>query len=205
MWMPREPDVLGQPTSPTAFEGLARHERHVAHLRPGHAGDRVEVDAQLVGVLHVVRADRVRVEVHAAEVGDPREAGRVIDDDLIGGPPRRERERRRPDPVGPAVRGALLEERLLLRPVDEALERHRPAPDPDQRPVGDGKEVADEVELRVAGLREVHLVGIADRDLAAADLEDFLLRSHGDTIAPAFPEALQSGSVDPNRPRSSWG
>ena len=112
-------------------------------------------------MVEVVGADRVRVEVDAAEVDDPGEAGRVVDDDLVGGPPRRERQRRRPDPVGPVVRGALLEERLLLGAVDEALERHRPAADAGQRAVGDREVVADEVELRVAGLREVDLVGIA--------------------------------------------
>ena len=179
MWMPREPEVLGQPTSPTASSASATAERHVADLRPRHARHRVEVDPQLVGVVEVVGADRVRVEVDAAEVGDPREPRRVVEDDLVGGASRRERQLRGPDPVRAVVRGALLEERLAGGAVDEALQRHRPAADPAQRPVGDREVVLDEVELRVAGLREVDLGRVRDRDLAAADLEDLLRRRHG--------------------------
>ena len=48
-----------------------------------------------------------------------------------------------------------------------------------QRAVGDREVVLDEVELRVAGLREVDLVRVRDRDLAAGDLEDLLARRHG--------------------------
>ena len=64
---------------------------------------------------------------------------------------------------GPVLRRPLLEEGLVVDAVDEALERHRPAADAGQRAVGDGQEVAHEVELRVAGLREVDLVGVGDR------------------------------------------
>ena len=150
MWMPREPDVFGQPTRPDVLERLLAGHRHVADLRPLDAGDRVEVDAQLVGMVEVVGADGVGVEVDAAEVDDPDQGRRVVDDDLVGGPARRERQLGGPDPVGRVVGRPLLEERLLGDPVDEPLERHRPAADAGQRPVGDGEVVLDEVELRVA-------------------------------------------------------
>ena len=179
MWMPREPDVFGQPTSPTA-SSASRHtsatSRTCDHGTPG-TGSRSTRSSS--GWSRSSARTGMRVEVDAAEVGDPGEAGRLVDDDLVGGAPGRERQRGGPDPVGRVVRRALLEERLLLGPVDEALERHRPAAHPDERPVGDGEEVADEVQLRVAGLREVELVRVADRDLAAADLEDLLPRRHG--------------------------
>ena len=154
----------------------------VADLRPLDAGDRVEVDPQLIGMVEVVGTHGVRIEVDAAEVDDPGQGRRVVDDDLVGRPARRERELRRPDPVGRVVRRALLEERLLGDPIDEPLEGHRAAADTGQRPVGDGEVVLDEVQLRVPGVREVHLLRVGDRDLVAADLEDLLGRRHGDTI-----------------------
>ena len=115
MWMPREPEVLGQPTSPTA-SSASRATRATSricdHGTPGH---RVEVDPQLVGMVEVVGADRVRVEVDAAEVDDPGQAGRVADDDLVGRPTGRERELHRLEPGGAVVRRPLLEEELARR------------------------------------------------------------------------------------------
>ena len=168
---------------PDRLERLAADQRHVADLRPRHARDRVEVDPQLVGVVEVVGAHRVRVEVDAAEVDDPGEPRRVVEDDLVGGPARRERQLGGPDPVRPVVRRPLLEEGLAGGAVDEALQRHRPAADAAQRAVGDREVVLHEVELRVARLREVDLGRVGDRDLAAADPEDLLGRQpSGDTI-----------------------
>ena len=169
MWMPREPDVFGQPTSPTASSdsrAASATSRICAHA---HARDRVEVDPQLVGMVEVLGADRVRVEVDAAEVGDPGQAGRVVDDDLVGGPAGREGQGRRPDELGHVLRRPLLEERLPGGAVDEPLERHRPPAGAAQRPVGDRQVVLDEVELGVAGLREVDLARVRDRDLAPVD------------------------------------
>ena len=133
-------------------------------------------------MVEVLGPDRVRVEVDAAEVGDPGQPGRVVDDDLVGGPAGRERQRRGPDEVGHVLRRPLLEERLPGGAVDEPLERHRPAAGAAQRAVGDGQVVVDEVELRVAGLREVDLPRVRDRDLAPVDPEDLLFRRHADTI-----------------------
>ena len=182
-WMPREPDVFGQPTSPTASRASCTTRATSRTCDQGTPGHRVEVDAQLVGMLHVVGADGVRVEVDAAEVGDPREARRLVDHDLVGRPARRERQRRDAHPLGPVVGRPLLEERLLVDPVDEPLERHRPSPNAGQRAVGDGEEVAHDVELRVARHGEVDLVGVRDRDLPPADLEDLLARRHAPILA----------------------
>ena len=77
---------LGPADEADGVERLARDERDLADLVPLDAGDRVEVHAQLVGVVEVVGADRVRVEVDAAEVDDPRQLRGVADDDLLGGP-----------------------------------------------------------------------------------------------------------------------
>ena len=183
MWIPREPDGL---------ERLLRDEGDLSDLGPRHARDRVEVDAQLVGVVEVFGADRVRVEIDAPEVVDPGEAGGIVDDDLVGGPPGWERQRGDPQPVGLVVGCPLLEERLAVGAVDEPLQRHRPATCAAQRSVGDGLVVVDEVHLRVAGGLEVDLVGVRDRDLPAGNLEDLLARGHANTIAPRH-ERLSRG------------
>ena len=99
-------------------------------------------------MVEVVGADRVRVEVDAAEVDDPGEPGGLVHDDLVRGAAGREHQGCDAHPVGPVVRRALLEERLLLDAIDEALERHRATADADQRAVGDGDVVAHEVQLR---------------------------------------------------------
>ena len=96
-----------------------------------------------------------------------RELRRVGQHDLV---------RRRPDgklsvtvSIHPGGRRrALLEEELSRRAVHVTLERHRPPADAAERPLGHVEVVADEVELRVPGLREIDLVGVRDRDLAAA-------------------------------------
>jgi hypothetical protein len=72
--------------------------------------------------------------------------------------------------------GALLVEGLALRAVDVALEDDRPPRDPAERPFGDREVVLREIELRVAGAREEHLVGVRDRDLAARGFQGDRLR-----------------------------
>ena len=88
--MPREPLVFGQPRSPSssssAFTSSATR-RTSSHATPGPG---IEIDAQLVGVIEIAGAHRVRVQLDAAEVHDPGEPRRVVDDDLLGGAPRRE-------------------------------------------------------------------------------------------------------------------
>ena len=58
MWMPREPDVFGQPTRPTASSASRATSATSRICVPLDARHRVEVDAQLVGVVEVVGAHR---------------------------------------------------------------------------------------------------------------------------------------------------
>ena len=81
LWPPDEADI---------GEHLAHDPRDVLQLRPCDSGHRVEVDAELVGMIEVVGAYRVRVELEAAEVRHPRERGGVTRDDLLRFAPRRE-------------------------------------------------------------------------------------------------------------------
>ena len=171
MWIPREPDVFGQPTSPTASSAslqTSATSRICAHGTPGH---RVQVHPQLVGMVQVVGADRVRVEVDAAEVGDPGEPGRVVDDDLVRGPAGREGQRRRRGchsggSPGPASGRTA----ALAAPSTNRLSAIGRPPDAAQRAVGDGQVVADEVAASCArspGSRPC--CGLVTVDLAAAD------------------------------------
>ena len=89
--MPREPLVFGQPREPELLEERLHLHRHAADVGPGDAGRRIEIDAELVGMIEIAGAHRVRVQFDAAEIDHPGEARRIVDDDLFGGAPRRER------------------------------------------------------------------------------------------------------------------
>ena len=87
--MPRDPDVFGQPRRPCSSRTsrtMSATWRTSSNATPG-AG--IEVDAQLVGMIEVVGAHGVRVQVDAAEVHDPEELRRVAHDDLVRGAARR--------------------------------------------------------------------------------------------------------------------
>jgi hypothetical protein len=127
---PPRPRRLWPPDQADVGERLAGDEGDLTDVRPRHARNRVEIDAQLVGVVEILRAYRVRVHVDAAQVDDPRQSCRVVDNDLVRRPAGREGQLCRSQPLRPVVRCALLEERLALGPVDEALQRHRAPGDP---------------------------------------------------------------------------
>ena len=141
---------LGPAAQAVLVEHVAHDQRHAPHVVPATPGPGIEIDAQLVGMLEVVGAHRVRVQVDAAEVHDPQELRRVAHDDLARGPARREAQLDRLDPLGTLLGRALLEERLALGAVHVALEHDRPPRDAAQRAVGDRRVVPRQVELRVA-------------------------------------------------------
>ena len=69
---PRLPDVLASP--PGQVIKVGEHLCNLADLRPFDAGHRIEVDAQLVGMLEVLGAHRMRVQLEAGEVRHPARA-----------------------------------------------------------------------------------------------------------------------------------
>ena len=141
----------------------AHLESHGADVGEGNVGTGIEIDAELVGVVQVGRADRVRMQLEAAEVGDPGEARGVVDDELLGLATGGEVQGRRAQPLGPRRRRALLIEGLARRSVDEALQHDGPVADAAERAVGDGQVVVDQIALGDAG--EVRLVRIGDAHL----------------------------------------
>ena len=70
---PREPDVFGQPVRPSVAQRRVHHVRHLADLRPRHARHRIEIHPQLVRVIQILGADRMRVQLEAGQVREPGE------------------------------------------------------------------------------------------------------------------------------------
>ena len=168
MCMPREPEVLGKPRRPCS-SSTSRTPRATSRTsRERHLGPGVEVDAQLVGVVEVVAADRPGVPVDHPEVHAPDEVGGVVGHQLARGAAAGEGDGRGLDPLRRRAGHALLEERLALHPVDPALHHRRALAQvtDDRRRALDV--VVDEVELGEAALGEEGLGGTADAQLAPA-------------------------------------
>ena len=147
MWKPRDPDVFGQAVRPWSSSTSRATSATSTIWRQSHARHRVEVDPQLVGVGEVVGAHRVRIEVDAAEVDRPHQAGGIVDDGLLGRGAGRVLQLGDVDEVRPLLGRPLLEDGLLGDALDEPLEDHRPVPHSAQRALGDGEVVVDQVEL----------------------------------------------------------
>ena len=79
-WIPREPEVFGKPSRPWSASTSRTHHRHLAHLVEARLRRRVEVDAQLVGMVEVGAPRRPRVEVDHPEVDRPDQVRGVVGD-----------------------------------------------------------------------------------------------------------------------------
>ena len=137
-------------------------------------------------MVQVIGSDSVWIQIQAAQVGDPGQPGRVVDDNLVCGSTGRERQFDRAEPVRPRFGGALLEEELALGAIDVALEGHRPAARAPQRAVDHGQVVRDQIALGVARTGEVDLIRVRNGNLPARDLDNLALVCHGRTIPRAL-------------------
>ena len=81
---------MGQPRKPHLFEQRLHFQRDRAHIRPTDARARIEIDAQLVRMIEIAGAHRMRMQLDAAQIDDPGEPRRIIDHDLFRGAARRE-------------------------------------------------------------------------------------------------------------------
>ena len=132
---------------------------------------RVEVDAQLVGVVEVGGLRRPHVEAEAAQVHRPHDMGDVGDHERLRCRPVRGRHGRGGQPLGRALGHTLLEERLAAGAVGEPLQQHGTTAHRGHDGRLDGQVVLDQVELRVAAFLEEHLAGTRQRDLVAGQAE----------------------------------
>ena len=165
------PRGLGPPGEPEVPQRGADDLRHLAHLHPLDAGNGIEVDSQLVGMVQIFGANGMRVQLEAGEIGEPGERGGVTRHDLVGGPARREPERDDLDPRGPGFGRALLVEGLRRDPIGVADQHVGTPARATQRAIGNGEVIAHEVEFRVLRLGEEYLARVRDRDLASGDYE----------------------------------
>ena len=143
-----------------------------------------------------VRAPRrPRVEVDRAQVRGPGHVRDLGHAELVGVAAGREGDARDLDPVGPLLGHALLVDRLALRAAGMALQLRGPLVERAHDPLADGDVVLDVVELRLAALGEVDLVGVRHLDGAAADLQLDERRGHARVFHPsgACPCAGRSG------------
>ena len=165
------PVVLGKPAIPSSSSSALSSRAARAHVREVRAGLRVEVEAQLVGVVGVVGAVGPDVEAEAGEVDGPGDVGDVGGHERPRGRAVDGLDRGRLQPLGHLVRHALLEERRAARALREALHQHRPAAHGPHQRLAHGGVVAHEVELRLAALGEQHLARAGDPHLAPGELE----------------------------------
>jgi hypothetical protein len=84
-------------------------------------------------MIKIAGAHRVRMQLDATKIDDPRKPRRVIDNDFFRSASRRERECYRSQPRGPLRWCALLIERLTFGAIDVSLEDQRTVPDSDER------------------------------------------------------------------------
>ena len=175
-------DALASPRSSGSRAGRAPagprrdHQRRSGAPRPRSRRPRVEIDAQLVGMVEVRAAHGVRVAVDHAEVDRPRQVRLVVGHQLLR---RAARRGTRPSssaatPAGSWARASARSGRSI-DPVDEALHHRRALAQVDQDGVRGGQVVLDEVELGPAGLGEVDLAGVGEADLVARHLEHRVL------------------------------
>ena len=200
MWMPREPDVFGQPTSPwsvstsratMATSTIWRQSTPGIGSRSTRSSSGCSRSSARTGCGLRSMQPRLTTQASAAASGH---------DDLFGRIARRVVQRRGLDPFGPLLGRALLEERLLRDALHEPLEHHRPAADAAQRAVGDGEVVVHEVELGDAGLGEHDLVGVRDAHLAAVDLQHLFRRPLAGSRLHTMPRhRTRSSHQEPHR------
>ncbi len=169
---PREPDVFGQPVRPKSRSVASTTCATWRSLRPCHARHRIEVHPQLVRVIQILGADRMRVQLEAGQVREPGERRGVARHHFVGASSRWKAKRYHLDPRWTRVRRPLLIEEFAGDAVGIAHQHGGPAAGAAQRALGHRQVVAHEVELRVSRLRKQHLARIRDRDLPAVDQND---------------------------------
>ena len=170
MCSPVAPGRLRVRAQPELVQHLTDDESDLTHERPLAVGRRVEVDQQVVRVLDLRHARVPRVQLDATEVGDPGEAGGVVEHREHGRVTARELDEDLVDVVRVVLRDSLLVEELARDAVGEALHVERPPPDVGECERRDVDVVGDEVELRQTRLGEEDLLGARDRNVVPADL-----------------------------------
>jgi hypothetical protein len=136
-WMPRLPLVFSHASSPASRRRRAARARPPRHPR-NRSRLRVEVDAQLDGVVGVGRERGPRVEDDGVHLHRPDDRGGLVEDDLRMPAPAVVRAHDLVHVVGRPLGRVLREEALAVDRVGEPLERDGPVPVGAQERLGDG-------------------------------------------------------------------
>ena len=131
------------------LEHFPTPQRHRPHGREGDIGLRIQVQPQLIGVIHIRHAHGPGVEIEAVEVDHPQDVADVTRHEQIGRTSRREADRS-VLVLGPfaGLRGTLLEERLSRDAFRPTFENGGPAGDATQGSLGAAKVVLGHLQLR---------------------------------------------------------
>ncbi len=141
-------------------------------LFPGHARHGVQVDAQLVGMIEILGADRMRMKLEASQICEPGQRRRITRYHLLRSTARWEVQLDHFDPRRPAVGRALLIEVIALDAVGVAHQHVGPTTGTAQRSFANGDVVADEVEFGELRFREQNLVGVRDCNLVPGNCDN---------------------------------
>src|SRR5207248_10125844 len=76
---------LGPSGEPEVVKGGTHNAGDLLQLWPLDAWNRIEGHTQFVGMIEIVRAHGMRMELEAGEVGHPRERGGIARHDFLGG------------------------------------------------------------------------------------------------------------------------
>ena len=130
---------------------------------------RVEVDAQLVGVVAELRARSPRVEHDGVHLRGPDGGGRLIEHELRMRAAARVDGGHRAHIVGRALRRVLREELLAVDPSGKRCSETGRSPLASMNGAADRDEIPREVDLRDAGLRPEHSGGARHADHLTPD------------------------------------
>src|SRR5271154_4682696 len=144
---PARPAGFGPAAKAHLVQQGLHFERDRTHVGPTDAGTWIEVNPQLVRMIEIGGAHRMRMQLDAAKIYDPCQPGSVIDNDFFRSAARREREGYRPQPLGALRWCALLVEGLAFGAVDVSLEDERTVTDSSERAPRDRQVVANQIQF----------------------------------------------------------
>ena len=156
-------------------------DRHGARLLEADTRLRIQIDAQLVGVLGVGAAHLPWMQRDRAHLRRPHDRRGVGHLQRVGGSSRRECHPAGLQIVGMMLRHPLLIDLFAVDAVREALQVGRPVAQCVQhRAAGQGQVVLDEPPLGAVRpeFGEIHLVRVGQPDRDAVDVELFCCGSH---------------------------
>ncbi len=164
-----------RPTPQAIFTKKAVHcKSDFANRIPIHAGAGIEVNAQLIGMVEIGRAHRMRMKFHASEINDPRQPRPIVHNQFPRGAAGWEGKFHGAQKGRQIGRCPLLIERFLFSAVDEALENDRPVTNAPKGAWRNRKKVMDQVKLRNSGLfGEIESIRVRNAHLVRIDWESF--------------------------------